>query len=98
MNRKEKIAFCNEYIFPQVRWDLLDKQGMIEALKLVSNWRVDKPSNIEMKPEVKDGFLFMNGDPLGRIAPKAPRAAISENACYMEGRILARQERLYEGE
>ena len=38
------------------------------------------------------GFLFINNDPVGRIAPKLPKVAYSEEAAYWEGRILSRQE------
>ena len=92
MNRKELIVFANVNVFPQVENNMLDIDGMKEAIRLISKWRIGKPINIKMDAKVNDGFLFMNGEPLGRIAAKAPTSAFNEYEYYMEGRILARQE------
>lgn len=92
MNRKELIAFANANVFPQVENNMLDIDGMKEAIKLISKWRIGKPVNIKMSAKVNDGFLFMNGEPLGRIAAKVPKLTFNEYEYYMEGRILARQE------
>lgn len=92
MNRKELIAFANTNVFPQVENNVLDIDGMKEAIRLISKWRIGKPINIKTNAKVNDGFLFMNGEPLGRIAAKAPTPVFNEYEYYMEGRILARQE------
>lgn len=92
MNRKELIAFANANVFPQVENNMLDIDGMKEAIRLISKWRIGKSVNTKMDAKVNDGFLFMNGEPLGRIAAKVPKSAFNEYEYYMEGRILARQE------
>ena len=97
MNRREQIDFINEKVLPQCKdldhWHCYGRQMIKDIIKLISKWRIGKPINIEMKPVVIDGALFMNGDFLGRIEPKAARPAFDERAYYIEGRILARQER-----
>ena len=92
MNRKELIAFANANVFPQVESNMLDIDGMKEAIRLISKWRIGKPVNIKMNAKVNDGFLFMNGEPLGRIAAKVPKLNLGNESLYWEGRILARQE------
>ena len=92
MNRKELIAFANANVFPQVENNMLDIDGMKEAIRLISKWRIGKSVNVKMNAKVNDGFLFMNGEPLGRIAVKVPKLTFNEYEYYMEGRILARQE------
>ena len=92
MNRKELIAFANANVFPQVENNMLDIDGMKEAIRLISKWRIGKPVNIKMDATVDDGYLLLNGDPVGRIAPKAPKVGYSAEAEYWERRILARQE------
>lgn len=89
MNRKELITFCNENIF--TKCNNIDLYGMKDAVKFVSAWRKGKNANIKMNAEVRDGFLFINGDAVGRIAPRTPKVIVSEEACYYEGMILARQ-------
>lgn len=87
MDRKDIIDFCNDRIFTQCR--NIDYQGMIDTIKLVSRWRKGKNINVSMEPVVKDGFLFINGDKVGRIAPKEPTGSFAEESYYYEGRILA---------
>lgn len=92
MDRKQVIEFCNNHIFPQVE----NQNGMTldmmkDTVKMVSRWRIGKPADVVMIPTVIDGFLYINFDKVGRIAPKLPRVAFSEQAYITEGKILARQ-------
>ena len=94
-NRKKIIEFCNTEIFPKVNhraWSYLNGE-LHDVVKMVIKFRRENGYPEEMKAEVNDGFLFINSDPVGRIAAKMPKA-YSYNECtnYWEGRILARQE------
>lgn len=91
-NRKKIIDFCNEQIFPNVKTWKGFKGEMMEVVQLVSKFRRENNFPENMKAKVNDGFLYINDLAVGRIAPKAPRAAWSAGADYWEGRILARQE------
>ena len=97
MDRVQMIDFINNEILPQCKdnghWLSYGRQMMNDIIKLISKWRIGKSINIKMHPVVIDGALFINGDFLGRIEPKAPRPAFDERAYYIEGKILARQER-----
>ena len=91
MNRKEIVKFCNDNIFNQVICpQLMTRQDMIDTVKMVANWRIGKKSDIIMQPTVVNNFLFMNGEPVGRIAPAPPRVMYSKEADYWENRILAK--------
>lgn len=96
MNRIQMIDFINEKILPQCKdndyWFYYGRQMVYDTIKLISKWRIGKNINIEMNPQVIDGDLYMNGDFLGRIEPKAPKAAFDEKSYYIEGKILERQE------
>lgn len=93
MNRKAIIEFCNSHIFPQVDISAgMTVEDMRDTVKMVSRWRIGKPADIVMNPVVDDGFLIINGDPIGRIAPKMPQPAFSEEAYYWEGKCLAMSE------
>lgn len=96
MNRIQMIDFINEKILPQCKdndhWFSYGRQMMNDIIRLISKWRHGKSINIEMIPEVVDGNLYINGDFLGRIEPKAARPVFDETAYYLEGKILARQE------
>ena len=96
MNRKQIIEFCNQNIFNQVNNQVSQFMNCAEVVKMVSKWRIGKLASVQMVAKVDDGFLFINGDPVGRIAPKMPRASYSASAEYWEGRILARQEACYD--
>ena len=97
MNRLETIDFINEKILPQWKdddfyWLHNGREVMKKLIKMIAKWRHGKNINIEMNPVVIDGVLYINGDCLGRFAPKAARPPFDERAYYIEGRILARQE------
>jgi hypothetical protein len=92
MNRKEMIQYVNENVLPQIDCRYTDKDTPWNAIRLIEKYRIDKPMNIEMVARVDDGFLFINDEPLGRIAMKAPKLNLSNESLYWEGRILARQE------
>lgn len=96
MNRKMIIEFCNREIFPKCEAGSLDRAGMWDAVKMVQKWRVGKQNDVEMKPEVVNGFLFINGDPLGRIAIAPQKIGFTEEGTYYEGRILASAETCYD--
>ena len=96
MNRKQIIEFCNQNIFNQVNNQVSQFMNCAEVVKMVSKWRIGKLVSVQMVAKVDDGFLFINGDPVGRIAPKMPRVSYSASADYWEGRILARQEACYD--
>lgn len=90
MDRRQKLDFINAEILPQV--NISHKVDIREILTLIDRWRIGKSGSIKMTARVDDGFLFINNDPVGRIAPKLPKVAYSEEAAYFEGRILSRQE------
>jgi hypothetical protein len=92
MNRKEMIQFVNENVLPQIDWRYTDKDTPWKAIRLIERYRIGKPMNMKMVAKVDDGFLFINDEPLGRIAMKAPKLNLSNESLYWEGRILARQE------
>ena len=91
MNRKGIIEFCNEMIFPQCESGMLDIPGMQDAVRLVTSWRKEHgwPKKEDMHPAVKNGFLYMNGDSLGRIAMAPGGGCFSEEGYFWEGKCLA---------
>ena len=68
MDRREKIRFMNAEICPKV--DFRVQIDFKECIRLIERWRIGKPIDVKMNPFVDDGFLYMNGEPLGRIAAK----------------------------
>ena len=94
MTRKQIINFCNENIFNQVDITVAPYMDCFEVVKMVCKWRIGKSIYTPMVARVDDGFLFMNGEKVGRIAPKMPKVAYNPKACYREGMILARQEEM----
>lgn len=89
MNRKEKIDFINENVLPQIAGIDWCGINVHEIIRLISKWRIGKPADIEMTAVVDDGVLSINGDVLGRIAPKKPCVPWSEELEYYEGRCIA---------
>lgn len=60
-----------------------------EIVKLVEEFRRKKHLFLsQCTPIVEDGFLFINGETVGRIAAKLPKAAFSEEAYYYEGKCI----------
>ena len=96
MNRKQIIDFCNTEIFPQVdvRAWAGNKEELWYVVYVVEGFRRENGFPEEMTAMVDDGFLYLNGKPVERIARalNRPAYAWSEGAEYWEGRILARQE------
>lgn len=90
MDRREKIRFIRENIFPQIdfRNPTHLKDIMADSVRLIERWRIGKPIDIKMTAMVDDGFLYMNGEPLGRIAAKMPKIEVSEWGYYLEGRCI----------
>jgi pheromone shutdown protein TraB len=90
------IDFINEKILPECHdndyWFSYGRYMMNDIIKLISKWRIGKSINIEMNPQVINGVLYMNGEHLGRIEPKAAKTVFDERSYYIEGKILARQE------
>ena len=96
-NRKKVVEFLEKEVFPQVEFNQwLNVPGeLADIIKMVREYRMTSNYPKEMNADVKNGFLFINGDPVGRIALRkgAGRSAnYSDKAYYYEGRILARQE------
>ena len=85
MNRKEIIAFCNQHIFPKViePWNM-NRQDMLDTVKAVSKYRIGKPADLQMQAKVVNNFLYINDEPVTRIAPAPPKAVYSETAYYYE--------------
>jgi len=85
MNRKEIIAFCNQHIFPKVLepWNMTTAD-MKDTVKAVSRYRIGKPANMPMRAEVVNNFLYINDEPVTRIAPAPPKVPYSETANYYE--------------
>ena len=100
MNRKYLIDVLNGQILPQInnKWTWADITPGRDILKMIQGHRAAQIKSGAAKitdtltAKVVDGFLYLNGDPVGRIAPKDPRPAFDDVAYYFEGRILARQE------
>ncbi len=94
MNRKDIFKLA-EMAISQVSYT----EGMMsvkEIAKIIHDWRVKNNYPKNMIPEVVDGFLYLNNDPVTRIAARLPKVAYSENAAYWEGRILKKQEMYYD--
>lgn len=95
-NRKKVIDFVRAEIFPKV--DIRQDMDCKETIKTVIEWRRNAiktgliTGREEMTATVDDGFLFICGHPVGRIASKMPTANFDEMSYYVEGRILARTE------
>jgi hypothetical protein len=100
MNRKQMIDFINDEILPQCKnndyWFSFGREMMKDIIRKISNYRIGKNINMEMKADVIDGVLYINNDCLGRIEPKTPKKPFDEISYNIEGRILARQERFYD--
>lgn len=98
-NRKKIIEFCNTEIFPKVNhraWSYLNGE-LQDVVKMVIKFRRENGYPESMKAEVNDGFLNINGSPVGRIARKLNNAQRwIDGAEYWEGRILALQENYYD--
>lgn len=92
MNRKEKIDFINTAILPQMHYLQPLCVTPRELLTMIEKARVGRPIDQDMTARVDDGFLFINGAPAGRIAPRIPRVVVTEDAEYWEGRCLAASE------
>ena len=73
MNRKELIKFVNEKVSPQVGLNFTFSP--VETVKMIERWRIGRPANMPMAPDVMDGFLFINNIPVGRIASRKPRVS-----------------------
>lgn len=103
MNRKQIIDFINNEILPKVsnRWTWKEISSGKELIKMVSDYRSKQikagKANINDKyiASIVDGYLYINNEPVGRIAPKDHRPQFDETSYYYEGKILARQEALY---
>lgn len=99
MNRVQMIDFINKEILPKCNdtsyWQLYGRIMMKDILQKISKYRIGKNINMEMKADVIDGVLYINNDCLGRIEPKTPKKPFNEESYYIEGCILARQEKLY---
>ena len=101
MNRKYFIDVLNNQILPQInpRYNWPDIMPGRDIIKILSAYRSQQiqdgtaRAGDTLTAKVIDGFLYLNGEPVGRIAPKDPRPAYDEGAAYWEGRILARQEK-----
>ena len=99
MNRKYIIdEVVNNQILPQINWTWLNITPIKELIKLVIDYRRrqvrEGNAHIDDKLNAKviDGCLYINNDFIKRIAPKDPRVKFDEQAYYIEGKILARQE------
>ena len=101
MNRKDIINFINNDILTQIdsgiTWRDMFVSGK-DLIKLVSDYRRRQinagKARIDDKYTAKviDGYLYINNEPIARIAPKTPKVSFDEYSHYIEGRILARQE------
>ena len=95
MNRKEMIAFCVSAL-EQVRWDIIGyyftAYEVNMCIKLVESYKKGKQKNIRMEAIVNDGFLFINGDAVGRIAPRLTKVKFTERGYWLEEQILKREE------
>lgn len=95
-DRGEVIDFVRSDIFPKV--NISQDMDCKEVIKTVIEWRRNAiktgliTGREEMTAEVNDGFLFICGHPVGRIASKMPSTNFDEMSYYVEGRILARTE------
>lgn len=98
-NRKKIIDFCVADVFTQVdsiAW-YGTKNELMEVVQMVAEFRRKNNYPETMTAKVDDGFLYINNKPVGRIARKLNNPSwMTEGADYWEGRILARQETIYE--
>ena len=103
MNRKYIIDLVNNEILPQINnyWTWRDITPPKELIKLVIDFRSTQVkagtarNDDKLTAKVTNGFLYINDKPIKRIAPLDPKPAFNEYSHYIEGKILARQEALY---
>lgn len=93
MNRKQIIDFCNNQVFPLVKypWSV----DCWETVRTVERWRRGHGWPETMTARVENGFLFLNGSKAGRIAYYNAPAPAYSGPDYEE-LILARQENYME--
>ena len=95
MNRKEMMEFCIDAL-NQVRWDIIGyyftAYEVNMCIKMVESYRKGKQKNLYMEAIVNDGFLFINGDAVGRIAPRLPKVRFTNREYWLEEQILKREE------
>lgn len=97
MNRKAMIKFINNEVLPGAEiatweWQFGGREIFWEILKGIEKWRVGKPANIQMKGQIIDGVLYLNGEAVKRVSAKLRRVPYSSEAEHWENRILERQE------
>lgn len=93
MNRKQIIDFCNNQIFPLVKypWSV----DCWETVRTVERWRRENNYPGNMETMLFNGFLYLNGSKAGRIA-YYNRPQESYSGPDYEELILARQENYME--
>ena len=84
------VEFCNAKVFPQIKMPAIFNTNLREVLHLVENFYGGKTVPADAEAFVDDGFLFLDGEKIGRIAPKLPRPFTggSDALDYLEGRCL----------
>ena len=100
-DRKKIFDFVAKEILPQVEYDQwLHVPGEFKDIaRLVEQYRRNHNYPQELNAEVRNGLLFLNGDPVERIALMknfGRRNTYTDAAYHYEGRILARGESDYD--
>ena len=86
------VDFCNVKIFPQIKMLAIFHTNLREVLHIVERFYGGNIVPDSAEAFVDDGFLFLDGEKIGRIAPRLPRPFASGNDCdalnCLEGRCL----------
>lgn len=96
MNRRETLRFIREKILPGAEisitdWHTYGHNIMNDIIIGIGKWRVGKPVDIQMNARIIDGVLYINDEPVRRVASKMQKGVmIAESArCnYYEGRCI----------
>ena len=84
MNRKE---FINN-IFAQIKATSTSKTRK-EVLLIVMNFKKENGLFLsDIIPLVVDGFLYLNDQPIERIASRSPKMSFTDRGYYLEGRCI----------
>lgn len=90
MTRKEIINWVKANVYPQL--SVMEEHDFHGIVRMVSEYRIGKNINGTMTANVDKGFLFINGEPVGRVESYVNSVmSFDDMSYYLEQRILARQ-------
>ncbi len=88
------VDFCNKKIFPQVKMSAMFGMNPRDVLYIVKDIYGGDIVPDDAEAIVDDGFLFLDGRKIGRIAPRLPRPFMGNDddydaLNYLENRCLS---------